>query len=116
MHKNNQLQELISELKKASIQQNAPVWKAVAEKLEKPTRNRPIVNLAGLNRATKQGEFIVVPGKVLGDGELDHAVTIAALGFSQSASDKLKASKGTQATIYDLLKKDPKGKTVRIFA
>jgi large subunit ribosomal protein L18e len=114
MNKNNQLQELISELRKASAQ--APVWSAIAENLERPTRHRAIVNLAKLNRATKQGDVVVVPGKVLGDGELDHSVTVAALGFSESAHVKLTASKATMTTIHELLKKDPKGKTVRIFA
>jgi large subunit ribosomal protein L18e len=114
MHKNTQIQELISELKKASA--DAPVWRAIADDLSKPTRSRAIVNLAKLNRATKQGDIIVVPGKVLGDGELDHTLTVAALAFSESAHTKLKASKATTITIQDLLKKDPKGKTVRIFA
>ena len=115
-HKNTELQELISELKKASIQQDAPVWKAIALHLERPTRHRAIVNLSSLNRSTKQGETIVVPGKVLGDGELDHTLTIAALGFSGSAEQKLKASKTSLVTIQEVLKKDPKGKAVRIFA
>jgi large subunit ribosomal protein L18e len=116
MYKNNQLQQLIIELKKASSVNDAPVWRAVAEDLERPSRMRAAVNLAKLNRNTKQGEVVVVPGKVLGDGELDHSVTVAALGFSESASDKLKSSKATVTTIHDLLKKDPKGKSVRVLA
>lgn len=115
-HKNTELQELIGELKKASIEQDAAVWKAIALQLERPTRHQPIVNLSNLNRYTKQGETIVVPGKVLGDGELNHSLTVAALGFSCSAEMKLKASKATISTIADIMKKDPKGKTVRIFA
>ena len=115
-HKNAELQELIAELKKASIQEEAGVWKAIALHLEKPTRHRAVVNLASLNRHTKQGEVIVVPGKVLGDGELDHQLTVAALGFSASASQKLKQAKAATASIQEVLKKDPKGKQVRIFA
>jgi len=114
-HKNTELQELIAELKKASIQQETGVWKAVALHLERPTRHRSVVNLTNLNRFTKQGEIVVVPGKVLGDGELDHQLTVAALGFSSSATQKLKQSKASMVTIQEALKKDPKGKTVRIF-
>jgi large subunit ribosomal protein L18e len=113
-HKNTQLQELIQELKIASAE--APVWRAVALHLERPTRHRVIVNLGSLNRYTKQGETVVVPGKVLGDGELDHGITVAALGFSSSAETKLKQSKASMLTIKEILKKDPKGKAVRIIA
>ncbi len=115
-HKNEQLQTLIRELKVASSTNDAPVWRAIAENLERPTRQYAAVNLAKLNRFTKQGEVIVVPGKVLGDGELDHSITVAALGISESATQKLKGSKATVTTISELLKKDPKGKAVRILA
>jgi large subunit ribosomal protein L18e len=115
-HKNEQIKTLIRELKIASSKNDAPVWRAVAEDLERPTRQQPVVNLAKLNRFTKQGETIVVPGKVLGDGELDHSITVAALGFSTSAQDKLKKGKATISTIMDLIKKDPKGKSVRVLA
>jgi len=36
---------------------------------------------------------VIVPGKVLGDGEMDHKITIAALSFSQQAREKLKECK-----------------------
>lgn len=116
MYKNNQLKELVHELRKTSVTQDVGVWAAVAEDLERPTRRQAAVNLSALARATKQGETVVVPGKVLGDGELEHPITIAALGFSQSAQTKLKASKATIMTITELVQKDPKGKTVRIIA
>ena len=116
MYKNNQLKELVHELRVASATGQGAVWAAVAEDLERPTRKYAAVNLSALARTTKQGETIVVPGKVLGDGEISHAITIAALGFSQSAQAKLKASKATLMTIKELAQKDPKGKTVRIIA
>jgi large subunit ribosomal protein L18e len=116
MHKNNQLTELIRSLRKTSATQETGVWRAVAEDLSRPTRQQPQVNLGAIARATKQGETVVVPGKVLGDGELPHAITIAALGFSASAHAKLKASKATVLTIGELMTKDPKGKAVRIIA
>ncbi len=116
MHKNNQLKELIQELKRASAHEDVGVWRAIADDLAKPTRRQAQVNLGAIARATKQGEIVVVPGKVLGDGEMPHSVTIAALGFSAAAQQKLSTSKGTMLTIRELMKKDPKGKTVRILA
>jgi large subunit ribosomal protein L18e len=116
MYKNNQLKELVHELNLAGATGQGNVWAAIAEDLERPTRKYAAVNLSALARTTKQGEVIVVPGKVLGDGEINHSITIAALGFSASAEAKLRASKATMMTIKDLMQKDPKGKTVRIIA
>jgi large subunit ribosomal protein L18e len=116
MHKNNHIKELVHQLRVTSAKEDVGVWAAVAEDLERPTRRYAAVNLSALARTTRSGETIVVPGKVLGDGELPHALTIAALGFSESAQTKLKAQKATMLTITELVRKDPKGKTVRIVA
>jgi large subunit ribosomal protein L18e len=114
MKSNEQLQGLIRELKKHSSSQKAPIWKRVASDLEKPTRQRRIVNLTRINRYTKENEIIVVPGKVLGTGELDHRVTIAAYNFSKQALDKIARSKGTVYSIYEFMQKNPKGQKTRI--
>jgi large subunit ribosomal protein L18e len=116
MNKNNQLTELIQDLKRASAREEVGVWSAVADDLARSTRRHAQVNLGAIARATKAGEIVVVPGKVLGDGEMPHSITIAALGFSASATRKLAQSKATVLTIQDLVTKDPKGKTVRILA
>jgi large subunit ribosomal protein L18e len=66
-----------------------------------------------LNQHSKDGETIIVPGKVLGVGELDHKVNVAALSFSTEAEEKIGAN-GTCMSIEELMKKDPKGSKVRI--
>ncbi|MBD3319101.1 50S ribosomal protein L18e [Candidatus Woesearchaeota archaeon] len=110
---NVHLRYLISELKKeASVQQSA-LWKRVATDLEKPTRQRRVVNISRLNRSTKPKEIVIVPGKVLGSGALDHEVTVAAWDFSASARKSI-SEKGKALTIHDLLKLEPKGKNIRI--
>jgi large subunit ribosomal protein L18e len=60
---NPHLRNLIVELKKKAIQDSSPVWKRLAVDLERPMRNRRIVNLSRINRFTKDQETIVVPGK-----------------------------------------------------
>ncbi len=109
-----QLQGLISELKRVAGSQKAPVWSRVAADLEKPTRQRRIVNLSRINLNSKENDTVIVPGKVLGTGELDHRVTVAAFNFSKSAVEKLARSKSTMYTIYDYMKKNPKGQKTRI--
>lgn len=110
------LSALIQELRKQASLEQAELWKNVAELLEKPTRQRRIVNIRRLNTITKDNEIVVVPGKVLGDGDIDHKLTIAAFNFSGSAVQKLLSSKCDCMTIHDLLKKNPKAKNMRIIA
>lgn len=108
------LSSLISELKKRAIEQDAPIWARIAEDLERPTRQRRVVNLSRISRHTKEGETIVVPGKVLGSGTLDHKLTIAAYTFSESALDKIAKAGAKVISLEDISKKSPKGKRIRI--
>jgi len=108
------LRNLISELKKASIEQKVAIWKAIALELEKPTRRRRIVNLSKISQHTKENETIVVPGKVLGSGDLDHTLIISAYKFSDSALEKINKAGAKTISISDLIKESPKGKKIRI--
>ncbi len=111
---NPHLKNLIAELKKKSIEDASNIWKRLALDLEKASRQRRVVNLSRINRVTKESETIVVPGKVLGSGLIDHKVTIAAFSFSDSAVEKLKKNKCDTLSILDLLKKDIKTSNIRI--
>ena len=97
------------DLKEAAKKNKANIWKVIADELNKPTRQRREVNIMGINKHTKPNETIIVPGKVLGAGEMDHKVKVAAWQFSESARKKVNA-----LSIYDLIKENPKGKDVRI--
>lgn len=103
------LKKLIVELKKTK----KPIWANIAERLERPRRNKTGVNVWKINAYTKEGDTVVVPGKVLSDGELDHKVNVAALNFSKSAEAKIKKS-GSTMTIGELAKKNAKGTKVII--
>lgn len=111
---NQVTKQLIQELRKQSATQKADIWKRIADDLEKPTRQRRVVNLSRINRFTKPQETVIVPGKVLSSGMLEHGVTIAAFAFSGASKQKIQEAKGKAVTIPDLLKQNPKGKDVRI--
>jgi large subunit ribosomal protein L18e len=111
---NPYLKQLIENLKKKSFEDNAPIWKAVAEKLEKPRRKKIEVNLSDIERNTEKNDTVVVPGVVLSSGELSKPVTIAAWRFSSAAKEKIKKSKGKTLTIEELVKENPKGTGVKI--
>ena len=111
MKTNPHKQKLIEDLKKHSTNQKSNFWKRIAMELEKSTRKTREVNLEKLNKFTKKDEIIFVPGKVLGIGKLNHDIKIAAFQFSETAKEKLASN---IISIEDLLKKDPKGKNIRI--
>ena len=111
--KHEQLEELIRELKKNSIENKVKIWKRLAVDLESSTRRRSEVNLFKIEKFSNPDEIIVVPGKVLGTGELTKKVKVAAFNFSDSAYQKIKA-KGDAMSILELVKSNPKGKKVRI--
>lgn len=108
------MKTLIQELKKESNSQKAGIWRRIADDLEKSTRKRRVVNVSRLNRTTKANETVIVPGKVLGTGVLEHEIIIAAYSFSQTAKKTIEQAKGKCLSIQDLLKQNPKGKDVRI--
>ncbi|MBI2650256.1 50S ribosomal protein L18e [Candidatus Woesearchaeota archaeon] len=108
------LLRLIMELKKKSSEQNANIWKRVADDLEKPTRQRRIVNLSSISRYTKENETIVVPGKVLGAGNLEHKLTISAFQFSGGAKEKIEKAGAKIVPLLELSKENPNGKGIRI--
>jgi large subunit ribosomal protein L18e len=67
-----------------------------------------------LNKHTQKNETVVVPGKVLGAGEVNHQITVTAFSFSEKAKKKIKAAKGKCLSLSELIKKNPKGSNVRI--
>ena len=111
---NQNLLLLIRNLKKLSNEKKVNLWRRIAEDLEKPTRQRRAVNLSRISRHTKENETIVVPGKVLGSGTLDHKLTIAALNFSQGALDKIIKAGAKVVALDEISKESPKGKRIRI--
>ena len=107
---NPELNSLIKELEKKS---EVKLWKRLAQDLRKPTRQRRIVNIFKINKFAKEGETVVVPGKVLNLGELTKKVDVAAFSFSQSALEKINKVAKTMS-ITELMAKNPEGKKVRI--
>lgn len=111
---NIHLRKLVSILKKKSIENNANIWNYIAEQLAAPRRKRVVVNVGKINRYTSANDIVVVPGKVLGAGVINHPVIVAAFSFSSSAFDKIKRVNGSCISIIDLLTINPKGSGVKI--
>lgn len=111
---NPQLIELISILRKTSKEQDAPIWADVADYLARTRRQRVAVNLSNINRNSEKADVVVIPGKILASGAVDHPITVAAFEASDAAKAKLETAKGKYLTIKELLEKNPKGSKVKI--
>jgi len=103
--------KLIRDLWKSKIS----IWRVISKKLSGPRKKRIEANLKRINNKTEEDDIIVVPGKVLGVGRLDHKLTIGCLDCSKSARAKIKESGSTLLSIRELFEQYPKGKEVRIF-
>ena len=108
------LQRLIQELKKRSREQSINLWRRIATDLETQTRQRRVVNLSTINRYTKESDIIVVPGKVLGAGTLNHKLIISAFQFSNGAKEKIEKAGAKIIPLLELSKENPSGKGIRI--
>jgi large subunit ribosomal protein L18e len=91
------------------------IWRKVSKKLSGARMDRVEANLYRINKKTKENDVIVVPGKVLGVGDIDHKITIACLDCSKAARKKIETSGSKLLSIEDLLEQNPEGKNVKVF-
>ena len=87
-------------------------WNGVAGLISAPRKNHKNVNLSDLNKV--EGKIIVVPGKVLSQGELEKKIKIVALNFSESAKEKIKKAGSEAISILEEIKLNPEAKGVTI--
>ena len=113
-HESNSTNELIIFLEKASKKNKAPIWVALAEKLSSPRRRRIAVNLGKISRVTSPDSTIVVPGKILCSGALNHKVSIASFSAAKGAREKVSKAGGKLIGIRELVESNPKGSGVSI--
>ncbi|MEM3827311.1 MAG: 50S ribosomal protein L18e [Candidatus Micrarchaeaceae archaeon] len=71
--------------------------------IDVPTRKRRSASIYKINKFTKDNESVIVPGKVLSEGAMDHKVSIAALSYSKKAKEELKRSGARLARIEELI-------------
>jgi large subunit ribosomal protein L18e len=91
-------------------------WRQVGIILARPSKMLPEINLGAIDAQSKEGDLIVVPGKVLSQGNIGKKVRVIALRFSASAKDKLKEKKGEAVSILDEIKINPKAEGIKIIA
>ena len=88
-------------------------WLEVAAVLSSPRTKKIVMNLDKINDEAEEGEIVVIPGKVLSQGELNKKIKVVALSFSEKAKEKISKAKGETLTILEEIKKNPDAKNVR---
>ena len=89
-------------------------WRRVAEELRRGVRRKREVNVYKINRLTKAGDVVFIPGKVLGAGFINHPVTVGAFSFSKQAYKKITKAGGEVLLLEEFMQRYPKGSNVRI--
>jgi len=111
---NKHILETINLLRKKSREEDVAIWRYVRELIYKPKRRRIAVNLSRINRYSKEGDMVIVPGKVLGSGYINHKIIIGALDYSITAKKKLLEAGCEVLSIKDFINRNPKGSGVKI--
>ena len=89
-------------------------WLEVGHLISGPTRKQSKINLRVIEKNTSEGDTVVIPGKVLSEGEISKKIRIAALGFSKKAVEKLKSKKCEIVSIAEEIKSNPEAKGIKI--
>lgn len=106
--------KLIQLLKKNAIENNSRFWKDIAERLDKPKNRIVEVNVGKISRYAKAGETVVVPGVVLGAGNIEEAINVAALYFTETARRKIEEAGGRVYELKELLEINKTGSKLKI--
>jgi large subunit ribosomal protein L18e len=111
---NPELVNAIGYLMRAGRQHQTPLWITTASFLGKSRRTRIVLNLGQVSRNSKDGDIVIVPGKVLGSGEPKEKLTIAAFKFSPRALVKVEKAGGRCIPFSRLVEENPRGTNVRL--
>lgn len=89
-------------------------WQKLAQIVAGSKRKYSSLNLRKIDRETKEGDTVVIPGKVLGSGDLTKRIRVCAINFSDSAKEKLKEIKAETIFLIDEVRKNPRAAGVKI--
>ncbi len=89
-------------------------WLKVANVLASSTRKQPAINLSTIDKNAELGDTIIIPGKVLSQGELTKRIKICALGSSEKAKGKIKNAKSDFVFLIEEIKKNPKAEGIKV--
>lgn len=99
---------------RAAKKTGSDFWLRIAGILSGPRRTRIEINLNEIEKATKEGDSIVFPGKVLSQGDISKKIAVIAFSFSEKAREKLLKNKSHVLSMLEEIKKNPEAKGLTI--
>ncbi len=114
MKNSSEIADTIDTLVKVSRENSSVIWRDIAERLSGGNRRYASINVGKINKLSKDGDVIIVPGSVLGTGIISKKVTLSALRISKSAMIKLQKSGSSFKTLKELALENPRIKDPRI--
>ncbi len=108
------LSNTIIQLNELSRKNQSTFWRDIAERLSAGRRRYASVDLGKIERLCNEGDTVVVPGAVLGGGNLQKKITVSALRFSSSAVDKIASVGGKHTSLVQMAEENPKGTNIKI--
>lgn len=78
----------------------------IASALAAPARQETKVNVEAIEKSGKNN--VIIPGKVLGTGEIKRKVGVCAFSFSKEAEEKIKKAGGNCIFLLEALKENKK--------
>jgi large subunit ribosomal protein L18e len=109
-----ELSDIIRFLKIKKRENKARIWAVAADQLSRPRRARAVLNLNHVSRSSKSDSLVLVPGKLLGSGAINHRVVVGAFDYSVTAREKIERAGGQCMTLKDFVTRYPKGSNVII--
>jgi large subunit ribosomal protein L18e len=91
-----------------------PAWLEMASILSGPRRKRTSLNLKEIGENADNSKIILIPGKVLSQGEIGKKIKVVALNFSEMAKEKLLKAGCEVKTILEEIKSNPEFKDIKI--
>ena len=105
MTKKLETRKLVASLEKTSRKTGKKIWKDIAKRVLKPTRNNTIVNVEKIGVLTEKfkGKTLVIPGKLLSKGEINVKSKVVAVSASPKAIEKIVEAKGEFVLLKDFV-------------
>ena len=104
-------QELVETIKLAT---KNPNWRQIADTVSRSRSNYSAVNLKDIDKNATEGDTIIVPGKILSQGEITKKIRLCALSISKEAKEKLKNTKSEFFHLMHEIKNNPKAEGIKI--
>lgn len=102
--------DAVRTLKKLGRDKNIKLWSKVSNELAHSRKNRAEVNLWKIDKNSKDGEYVVVPGKVLGDGKVTKKINVVTYKISETGKEKVEKAGGKVYMIDEFAPKNPNQK------